>query len=314
VSDQVKLREPIYEEVVIGEEIGPVEIVADEHYLRQACFAADDYTSWYLSKTPEFGVQLVPSMALVHDLLALFTIAYDPNLIVGLHQKEEVWFKKPVPFGARLRYTGRYIEKYQKRGKGYVVFESEAHDCTDNSLLVRQVSAEIMRVPDNVKLGEGSARTENTERVSAEWPSGVAEQDHATLDTKIGTPIRRLQKTVHQDQMSVFSGANKQWQNIHTQPQIAKQAGFPDTLAAGLMETCWMSEMLGNFFGPYWLSTGWMKNLYLKPVFRRDVVTCHGVVKERLEQADGVLLKLEVWVSNQSGTIVAAGWASGLVS
>jgi hypothetical protein len=31
-------------------------------------------------------------------------------------------------------------------------------------------------------------------------------------------------------------------------------------------------------------------------------------------QDDGVLLKLEVWASNQSGAIVAAGWASGLVS
>ena len=42
-----ELRDPTFESVVIGEEIGPVEKLADEHFARQGSFAIGDYADWY---------------------------------------------------------------------------------------------------------------------------------------------------------------------------------------------------------------------------------------------------------------------------
>jgi acyl dehydratase len=73
-----------------------------------------------------------------------------------------------------------------------------------------------------------------------------------------------------------------------------------------------MSEMLARFFGPAaWFSSGWMKNVYLQPVYAGDELTAYGVVTGRTD--DG-RLELEVWTRNQDGLMTAAGWASAKVA
>jgi acyl dehydratase len=300
------LREPSFEAVVVGEEIGPVKVVCDEHYLRQACFAVDDYSGF---EQRDGQAPLVPSSIVLRDLVAHFCSVYDPSRVVGLHQREEAWFARPVRLGMQMLYTGRYIDKFEQRGKGYVVFEAEARDAADGALLVRQISTEIMRIPEGVQLGTGSAAIKD-DRVKGVWPADRKPAETAGADIEPGTPIPPLTKVAHQDQMSVFSGVNKQWTNIHTSVAIARAAGFRDTLAQGAMETCWLGEMLLRFFGEAWLRTGWIKNVYIKPVFRGDRITCRGVVTGR-EEVDGrTRLKLEVWLENQDGVMTAAGWAS----
>lgn len=214
------LREPTYEAVIVDEEIGPVEVVADEHYLKQACFAVDDYRAFHC---PPPAPVLVPSTAILRDLVAHFCTIYDASRVVGLHQKEEAWFAAPVPLGTRMLYSGRYTDKFERRGKGYVVFEAEARDAASGDLLVRQISTEIMRIPEGVKLGTGSAKARE-DQVQGIWPEGVEPLRAARPDIAPGTPILPLVKVAHQDQMSVFSGANKQWTNIHTSAEIATKA------------------------------------------------------------------------------------------
>jgi acyl dehydratase len=309
----LSLREPTYEAVILGEEIGPVEVVADEHYLRQGSFALDDYSKWYTEDSAS-GQRLVPSTAVLRDLVAHFCTVYDPSRVVGLHQKEEAWFAKPIPLGTHMVYTGRYTDKYERRGKGYTVFESEARDASDNALLVRQISTEIMRIPEHVELGAASASPPVDGQVKGVWPDDVSPVQHAAMSLRPGTPIAPLTKTAHQDQMAVFSGINKHWSNIHTDYAIASGAGFRDTLAQGAMETCWLSEMLARFFGQSWLETGWIKNAYLKPVFRGDTIICRGVVKAVDHSKPRPIIELEVWATNQDGAMTAAGWASAAVS
>jgi acyl dehydratase len=301
------LREPTYEAVVAGEEIGTDTVVADDHYIKQAAFALDDDSAWSTGNSAHPAGRLVPPGGVIRDLVAHFCKVYDPSRVVGLHQREEVWLHAPIPEGTVMHYTGRYIEKFERRGKGYVVFESEARD-ESGKLLLRQVSTEIMRVPENVQLGEGSAAPP-VDRIDGVWPTDIEPVAKASLDLAPGTPIVPLVKTAHQDQMAVFSGINKQYSNIHTDLDVAESAGFPDTIAQGAMETCWTSEMLGQFFGESWLTSGWIKHVYLKPVFRGDTITLRGVVKA-IEDDE---ISLEVWAENQSGVMTAAGWAKGKV-
>jgi acyl dehydratase len=307
------LREPTFEAVVVGEPIGPLRVIADDHYAKRAMFALDEYGPWYTQGHPDTGGRIIPSPMVVRDLVALFCSVYDPSRVVGLHQREEVWYHRPIPLGTTMLYDGRYIEKYERRGKGYVRFEAEARDERDGALLVRQISTEIMRIPDDVKLGEGSAKPPREQQVEGVWPSDRAPADRARAGIEPGTPIRTVTKTIHQDQISVFSGCDSQWYNIHTDVEVALKAGFPDTLAQGAMETCWMSEMLATFFGPSWLTTGNIQNVYIKPVFRGDTITCRGVVVAAEIEGGRTRLKLEVWAENQHGVMTAAGWASALV-
>lgn len=304
------LKEPVYEAVEIGETFGPLHIDIDEHYVRQACFALDDHADWYVRPDPRVGGRIAPSAAIAKDMVTLFMSSYDPNQVVGLHQKEEVWYHAPVRFGSTVTLTGRYVDKYEKRGKGYVVLDCEAHDET-GTLLVRQRSVEIMRIPKDVKIGAGSGRP--SKRVEAVWPTDREPAARARADLAPGTPIVPLSKTAHQDQMAVFSGCNQHWQTIHTSLEVAKKAGFSDTVTQGMQTTTWTSEMFARFFGPSWLSSGWISMIYVQPVMRGDVITSKAVISEATREEGATRLGFEMWCENQNGVRTAVGWASALV-
>ena len=82
--------------------LGPVELIVDDHLVKKSFrFAADDYSPWYFGDgAPGLG-RLGHSAMLAKELVAIFLTAYDANSVVGLHQKEEVWYHAPVPFGSR---------------------------------------------------------------------------------------------------------------------------------------------------------------------------------------------------------------------
>ncbi|AHF77281.1 Putative dehydratase [Sodalis praecaptivus] len=299
-----ELREPTYDNVVVDEPIGPVTVTADEAYRRRACFALDDYSPRYLGENAPW----VPAPMLGRDLVALFCSVYDPSRTVGLHQKEEIWFINPVPLNARIHYTGKYTDKYMKRGKGYTVFDTDAHDADSGVHYVRQVSTEIMRIPDDIQLGTGaSAKTPRADHIRPVWPTEVTPLAHARPNMAPGTPVQPLQKRPEQGQMTVFSGGNTQWYNIHTDIEVALKAGFRDTLAQGMMETCWIAEMLARFIGDGWHTSGWIKMAYIRPVYRDDRITCKAVV----DTVEDDLVNFHVWAENQHGEQTAVGWASG---
>lgn len=301
-----ELREPTFENVVVDELIGPVTITADEAYRRRACFALDDYSADYVGEHAPW----VPAPMLGRDLVALFCSVYDPSRTVGLHQKEEVWFVNPVPLNARIDYRGKYTDKYEKRGKGYTVFNTEARDADNDTLYVRQISTEIMRIPDDIQLGTGNTgRSPQADHIDPLWPQDTTPLTQARADMSPGTSVQPLQKQPEQGQMTVFSGGNTQWYNIHTDIEVALKAGFRDTLAQGMMETCWIAEMLARFIGPSWHTSGWIKMAYIRPVYRGDQITCKAVIDEM----DDDRVKFHVWAENQHGERTAIGWASARI-
>lgn len=307
----MSFKEPTFEAVEVGEEFGPIELVVDDHFIKSYAFALDDYHPWYGGDATPFGGRTASQCWVVEELMWLFFTKYDPNAVVGLHQKEEIWNHAPVPYGARLTLTGQYVDKYTRRGKGYVVLDCEARD-DQGQLLVRQRSTEIMRIPDGIQLGSGSSEAKGR-RVSGVWPEDRQPVAEASAKLTPGTPVQPLVKQVFQDQISVFSGAKQNFRNVHTDIGIARKAGFKDTLAQGLMGTCWLAEMLVNFFGPAWVTSGSCELNYLQPIYPRDTLTCRGVVSGAVEEADGRRLELELWTENQDGTMTSAGWGSARV-
>ena len=205
--------------------------------------------------------------------------------------------------------TGRYIDKYQKRGKGYVVLECEARD-EQGDIVVRQRSTEIMRVPEGIQVGTGAAEPDR--RIT---PRPLRQQRVAGInrDTAVGTGLKPIVKIVRQAQMSVFSGAEIHKQGIHTVRSIAQKAGLRDCIAQGMMESCWASEFLTRLLGEAFLTSGRHFTTYLSPVYPKDTITVEGVVSNATDEADGRRIEVEYWLTNQQGTTTAVGFGSAVV-
>ncbi|MHB9092676.1 MAG: MaoC family dehydratase [Chloroflexota bacterium] len=298
-----------FEYVEEGEEFGPIELLVDDHAIKSYAFAADDYNPWYFSDDTPFGFRVAPPVPIGHDLGNLvFATKYDTHDAAGLHQKEELWFHGPVPLGARLTLTGTYVEKYVRRGKGYMVMEATARD-EKGDVLIRHRGTGMTIIPAGIHHNERAGEPEGR-RVAGVWPAGRSQVLKANLEVAPGSPLPPSVRCLYQDQMAVFSGASVHWRNFHTDLEMAHKAGFPTTVGQGMMATCWCSEMLAEFYGPSWFTSGWIYMAYVRPIYCGDTITSRAVVTGPVADPAGPRLEVELWCENQRGVMTAAGWAS----
>jgi acyl dehydratase len=299
-----------YENIELHEDFGPITELVDDYAVKRFAFAMDDYNPWYFGPSP-FGQRIAHAGILANDILQLFTQVYDPNTVVGLHTHEELWFVNPILVPARVLLHGKYVEKYERRGKGYVVMEADARG-EDGRVLVRHRGVEILHIEPSSVVGKGTADSPER-RVTGEYRRDVAPAPHAQRGLRPGTPLVPLSKQPFQDQIAVFSMARKHFRNIHTDIEVARRAGLRDTLAQGQMEAVYLTELLTSFFGAAWFTTGWQKVKFIRPVYCGDKLTARGVVCQERQHGVDTVLDLEVWVENEQGEMTAAGWASGRV-
>jgi acyl dehydratase len=105
----------------------------------------------------------------------------------------------------------------------------------------------------------------------------------------------------------------KHVRNVHTDIEVARRAGLKDTLAQGMMESIYLTELLTGFFGPTWFTSGWQKVKFIRPVYCGEKLTARGAVSGERREGGETRLELEIWVENATGQMTAAGWASGRV-
>ena len=123
---KIGTKEGLFELVEVGEKFGPLTYPIDDHAVKSYAFTQNDYNPWYFSDNNPFGKRVAQPTILANHLLALFLTVYNPNTIIGLHTQEELWFCNPLFVGETVTIKGEYVEKYERRGKGYVVMEADA--------------------------------------------------------------------------------------------------------------------------------------------------------------------------------------------
>ncbi|KAA9153961.1 MaoC family dehydratase [Amycolatopsis acidicola] len=297
-------KEARYELVTIPEPFGPVEFTVDEDKVRSYAFAQGDYGSWYFGDSP-FGGRVGHALVLANDLLFLFYDGYDGNTAQGLHTHEHLRFHSPVKVGEKVRVTGGYTEKYERRGQGYVVLEAEAR-AEDGRLLVTHVGREIMRTVAGEVVGRSSSGGGDGRRVRAEARADLPVAEHAVPGLAEGTPVRGLRRAFTQDQMDVFSWAGHGYANVHTSMEKAAKSGLDSTIVQAQQQTGLIVEAMVAFFGASWFTSGDLDMRFVNPTFVGEALTVHGAV---LGEQEG-RLELEVWTTKDDGTRTALGWAS----
>lgn len=307
------LKEATFEAMDVGEELGPMDLLVDDHFIKRHAFTVDDYAAHYFAPSGAFTERVLSPAALAPDLLRLLNTRYDPNTEVGLHQKEELWLRSPVRLGEQVRMSGRFTDKYVKRDKGYIVTEAEARSLDDGRVLLRHIAVEIAEVAQGTALGSGQAREGSSRRVEGVLPDGAPVVQEIDRETPLGAVLIGPSKVVHQAQMSVFSNVEAFWRNIHTDRAVATAAGMPGTLAQGLMESLYLSEFGYGAFGKGWYSEGWLSTLFVNPVMAGDQLELRAVVVGRTEESDGLRVELESWCEKEGGIKTAVGWMSCLV-
>ena len=122
-----------FEAVQVGEEfVSDTKLVSPED-IEAYGWAVDDHHPWFSEDSP-FGGPVAHPTLMANQALALRHSRYIVH--GGLHAKMEFEFVEPIRPGMRVRSRGRVIDKYERRGKPYMVTEYVTED-ENGTVLVR---------------------------------------------------------------------------------------------------------------------------------------------------------------------------------
>ena len=122
-----------YERLKVGEEFVSNEQVVTPEDIETYAFAVDDHHPWFFEESP-FGGPIAHPTILANQALHLRHSKYVVR--AGLHAKMEFEFLEPIRPGVRARSRGTVIDKYERRGKPYMVTEYVT-EAEDGTVLVR---------------------------------------------------------------------------------------------------------------------------------------------------------------------------------
>ncbi len=131
---QQPLKQFVYNEVEIGEELGSYEYLLTQEMLDNFRASIDDPEGCF------------PTLAVKHDATALAMVYDDTTGGVNAGNQVE-FFNPPIP-GKKIRVTGRVADKYLRRDKPYLVIEATAVD--EDGRLLEKLRTYQMKKPDEV--------------------------------------------------------------------------------------------------------------------------------------------------------------------
>ncbi len=130
----IEFKEINYEVVTVGEEFMSDDFLIKPEDVETFAFAVDDHDPWYFEDSPLEGT-------ITHPVLmgnqALFMRHGKYIVPAGLHAKMQYEFVEPLRVGMRVRTHGKLIDKYEKRGRHYMVTEFATRDEETGAVLVR---------------------------------------------------------------------------------------------------------------------------------------------------------------------------------
>ncbi len=123
-----------YETVQVGEEFTSDDFLIKPEDVDTFAYAVDDHNPWFFEDSP-FGGPVVHPTLLGNQALLMRHSRY--IVPAGLHAKMQFEFVEPLRVGMRVRSYGKIVDKYERRGRHYMVTQFETRDEESGTVLTR---------------------------------------------------------------------------------------------------------------------------------------------------------------------------------
>lgn len=235
---------------------------------------------------------------------------YLKNLFGNLHAQQDWEMFQPIAVGSRVRTVSTIVERFAKRGRDYVVNETDLVDADDGRLLVRGRTFQSFLPPKQE--GDDDGFVVDTKTATDKTQSAPK---RAPFPSATGADLPSTEKAVDARRCWMFSGPGK---NYHTDKEQAEKLGFPNIVVQGMMSTCFVSEIMQKEFGMGWLVGGKMSLKLTNVLWVDERVTIRGKVKDEVAEGTQTRIHCEVWADKNEGADdearIALGTASAVVS
>jgi len=223
---------------------------------------------------------------------------YLQNLIGNLHGQQDWELFAPIPIGSRVRTRSTIIDRYHKRGRDYVVNETDVMADDDGRLLVRGRTHQSF-LATQAKSGE----------YVVDQSTAKAKEPRPPFPTATGVELTPTRKVVDARRCWMFSGPSR---NYHTDAVEAQKLGFPNIVVQGMMSTCFVAEVMTARFGAGFLGGGRMSLKLTNVLWADESVTAHAKIARSEPEGTSVRTHCDVWVEKDEGVRILIGTASAL--
>jgi acyl dehydratase len=94
----------------------------------------------------------------------------------------------------------------------------------------------------------------------------------------------------------------------HWDPVYAAETGLRAPIQTGEMSSAYLAEMCVNYFGRNFFRNARMECKYIAATQAEEVITTHGVVREKTAKGNGFRFRTEIWADNEAGEKKTVGW------
>lgn len=227
---------------------------------------------------------------------------YLKNLFGNLHGQQDWSMFAPIPIGSKVRTRSTIIDRYHKRGRDWVVNETDlmsAEPGDEGRLLVRGRTYQSF-LPPKKDDGDGFVVDEKTAAKKTPRPP---------FPTAEGPDLASIEKVIDDRRCWMFSGPGR---NYHTDREEAKKLGFPNIVVQGMMSTCFVSQVMQDHFGMGWLEGGRMSVKLTNVLWVDETVRAHAKIRDEVTEGTKKRVFCDVWVEKTDGTRVILGDASAV--
>lgn len=136
--------------------------------------------------------------------------------------------------------------------------------------------------------------------------NGVALRHRITTETPVGFELESLKKKA-----AIQLMGSRLWGRFnpnHWDPVYAASTGLPAPIQTGEMSSAYIAEMCVNHFGADLFRNARVVCKYIASTWANEVISTHGVVREKIPKGSGYRFVVDTWAQNEAGQKKTVGW------
>jgi 3-hydroxybutyryl-CoA dehydratase len=120
-----------YDTLEPGQRLGTLVHDITPEFVANYCGGTGDTHRWHGDGAPPFAVAIAPSAIVTIFSVLVFGIPGTHRPSGDLHARQECEFTAPIRVGETITTTGFLVEKYKRKGRKWVVFDTHSTDRAD---------------------------------------------------------------------------------------------------------------------------------------------------------------------------------------
>jgi 3-hydroxybutyryl-CoA dehydratase len=131
----------------------------------------------------------------------------------------------------------------------------------------------------------------------------------SATELQVGLLLPEVKRHITQRNINLYAQASRDFNPIHINAEFAEKSAAGGTIAHGMLNLAFCSQMMTQAFGKNWLENGRFNIRFKLPARPGDDLTVQGKIEKILTENDQNTVNCSVLCVNQKGETIISGEA-----